>query len=122
MTHHVDDILGRLHGPQERRTQHLFDELDRESHDRESLTPPDAATLYPNPNDKGWPGTFLGVMETTRRVALQGRYQPQRLFFVEWDVGRSFVSNAGNVEGTSENRLSSLVRLGITLGAQGRLR
>ncbi|MDG2240610.1 MAG: hypothetical protein P8L30_10435 [Longimicrobiales bacterium] len=53
MTHHVDDILGRLHGPQERRTQHLFDELDRESHDRESLTPPDAATLYPNPNDKG---------------------------------------------------------------------
>jgi hypothetical protein len=78
--------------------------------------------LYPNPNDKGLPGTFLGVMETTRRVALQGRYQPQRLFFVEWDVGRSFVSNAGNVEGTSENRLSYLVRLGITLGAQGRLR
>jgi hypothetical protein len=47
MTHHVDDILGRLRGPQGCRTQHLLDELNRESHDRESLTPPDAATLYP---------------------------------------------------------------------------
>ena len=61
------------------------------------------------------PGIFIGVKETTRRVALQGRYQPRREIFLEWDLGRSFISNAGHVDGSSEGRFSFLIRLGLTL-------
>ena len=60
------------------------------------------------------PGIFIGVKETTKRVALQGRYQPRSEFFVEWDMGRSFISNAGHVDGSSEGRFSFLLRLGLT--------
>jgi hypothetical protein len=60
------------------------------------------------------PGIFIGVKETTKRVALQGRYQPRREVFVEWDLGRSFISNAGNIDGLSEGRFSFLIRLGLT--------
>ncbi len=61
------------------------------------------------------PGIFLGVKETTKRVAVQGRYQPRGEVFVEWDLGRSFISNAGHVRGSSEGRFSFLMRLGLTL-------
>jgi hypothetical protein len=61
------------------------------------------------------PGLFLGVMETTKRVALQGRYQPRRELFLDWDLGRSFISNAGNVDGESEGRFSFSLRFGLTL-------
>jgi hypothetical protein len=61
------------------------------------------------------PGFFLGVMETTKRVALQGRYQPRAEFFLDWDVGRSFISNAGHVQGESEGRFSFSLRFGLTL-------
>ena len=60
------------------------------------------------------PGIFQGVLETTKRVALQGRYQPRSEVFLEWDLGRSFVSNAGHLDGTSEGRFSFLMRLGLT--------
>lgn len=60
------------------------------------------------------PGIFHGTMETTVRVALQGRYQPRREVFVEWDLGRSFVGNAGHVDGADEQRFSYLVRLVVT--------
>ena len=67
------------------------------------------------------PGIFLGVLETTKRVlettkrvALQGRYQPRREIFLEWDLGRSFISNAGHVQGSSEGRFTFLMRLGLT--------
>lgn len=65
------------------------------------------------------PGIFQGVTETTKRVAVQGRYQPRREAFLEWDVGRSFISNADHVPGVSEQRLSLLVRLGLTFGWSG---
>ena len=61
------------------------------------------------------PGIFIGVKETTRRVAVQGRYQPRREVFLEWDLGRSFISNAGHMEGASEGRFSFLLRFGLTL-------
>ena len=61
------------------------------------------------------PGIFLGVMETTKRVAVQGRYQPRREVFLEWDLGRSFISNAGHVDGSSEGRFSFSLRFGLTL-------
>ena len=60
------------------------------------------------------PGIFIGVLETTKRVALQGRYQPRSEVFLEWDLGRSFISNAGHVDGSSEGRFSFLMRLGLT--------
>ena len=61
-----------------------------------------------------FPGIFLGVKETTKRVGVQGRYQPRSEVFLEWDLGRSFVSNAGHVDGSSEGRFSFLMRLGLT--------
>lgn len=73
---------------------------------------------FPDPYH-GLPANFIGVLETTRRVAIQGRYQPRRQFFVEWDVGRSFISNAGHVDGASESRLSYLIRLEVALGVRG---
>ena len=66
------------------------------------------------PRQADIPGIFIGVMETTKRVAVQGRYQPRSWAFLEWDLGRSFVSNAGHVDDSSEGRFSFLVRLGLT--------
>ncbi len=60
------------------------------------------------------PGIFFGVMETTMRLALQGRYQPRSEVFLEWDLGRSFIANADHVDGSSEGRFSFLIRLGLT--------
>ena len=60
------------------------------------------------------PGIFIGVKETTKRIALQGRYQPRSEVFVEWDLGRSFVSSAGHVDGSTEGRFSFLMSLGLT--------
>ena len=68
----------------------------------------------PDPPQLGLPGIFHGVLETTKRVAVQGRYQPRREAFLEWDIGRSFISDPGHVNGPSEGRFSVLVRLGIT--------
>ncbi len=63
----------------------------------------------------GLPGIFHGVLETTKRVALQGRYQPRSEVFLEWDLGRSFISDAGHDPGFSEGLFSLLVRFGLTL-------
>jgi hypothetical protein len=60
------------------------------------------------------PGIFHGVKETTKRVAVQGRYQPRSWVFAEWDLGRSFISNAGHVDSSSEGRFSFFVSLGLT--------
>ena len=60
------------------------------------------------------PGIFIGVMETTKRVAVQGRYQPRSWVFLEWDLGRSFISNAGHLDGSSEGRFSFFLGLGLT--------
>ena len=61
------------------------------------------------------PGIFHGVKETTKRVAVQGRYQPRREVFLEWDLGRSFISIAGHMDGSSESRFSFSLRFGLTL-------
>jgi hypothetical protein len=62
----------------------------------------------------GKPGIFHGVLETTNRLALQGRYQPWSHAFVEWDVGHGWISNAGHEDGRSEGRFSFLVYLNLT--------
>lgn len=61
------------------------------------------------------PGIFHGVMETTKRVGIQGRLQPRREVFIEWDAGHSFISNAGHVDGASEHRFSFELRFAATL-------
>ena len=63
------------------------------------------------------PGIFHGVLETTKRVGVQGRFQPRRELFIEWDAGRSFITNAGHVGGLSEQRFSFLLRLAFTFEA-----
>jgi hypothetical protein len=60
------------------------------------------------------PGIFHGVKETTKRVAVQGRYQARSWVFLDWDLGRSFISNAGHVPDLSEGRFSFFVSLGLT--------
>ena len=72
--------------------------------------------FQPRPVDPPLPGIFHGVLETTRRLAVQGRYQPFREVFLEWDLGQNFISNAGNVDGLSESRFSFSLRFGLTLG------
>ena len=47
-------------------------------------------------------------------MAVQGRCQPRTEVFLEWYLGRSFISNVGHVEGSSEGRFSFLIRLGLT--------
>jgi hypothetical protein len=59
------------------------------------------------------PGIFHGVLETTKRVALQGRYQPRSEVYLEWDLGRGFISDAGHVDGSSEGRFSLFLRFGL---------
>ena len=71
--------------------------------------------LPPRDEQLALPGIFHGVLETTKRVALQGSYQPRREVFLEWDLGRSFISNAGHVDGSSEGRFSFSLRFGLTL-------
>ena len=63
---------------------------------------------------RGLRGMFQGVLERTTRAALQGRWQPVRAAFVDWDVGASRIRNAGHVRGKSETRFSYLARLGLT--------
>jgi hypothetical protein len=46
-------------------------------------------------------------------VALQGRYQPRSEVYLEWDLGRSFISDAGHVDGSSEGRFSLFLRFGL---------
>jgi hypothetical protein len=75
----------------------------------------------PREENRVMPGLFHGVLETTTRIAVQGHFQPRRQFFIEWDVGRSFISNAGHIVGTSEQRFSLEIRAALTfeVGLEG---
>jgi hypothetical protein len=58
------------------------------------------------------PNLFLGVKETTVRVALRGRYQPVRYFWIEWDLGRNVVRDAEHVTGNDRESFEGVVRAG----------
>ncbi len=58
---------------------------------------------------------FLGVKETTYRLGLRGRYQPNRFFWVSWDLGRNFVRNARHVEGEDISEFVALGEIGFKL-------
>lgn len=63
------------------------------------------------------PTLFVGVKETTYRVALQGHYQPFQFangdVWVDWDVGEDFIRNAGHVVGVRDNKFEALGRIGV---------
>ncbi len=61
------------------------------------------------------PNLFLGVKETTVRVALRGRYQPTPFFWIEWDLGRNIVRDAAHVPGDDVESFEGVVRLGAIL-------
>ncbi len=58
---------------------------------------------------------FLGVRENTTRLALAGRYQPTRSWFLDWDGGLNFVTNANHVVGNKISEFQGVVRFGVTL-------
>jgi len=65
------------------------------------------------------PSLFLGVKETTRRVALAGRYDPTPHFFVDWDGGINFITNANHQAGRGLTQFAGVARLGVTWSAPG---
>jgi uncharacterized membrane protein YbhN (UPF0104 family) len=62
------------------------------------------------------PALFLGVRETTFRAGLRGRYQPNRHFWLGWDLGENFVRNALHVAGESVTEFTAVAEIGGTVG------
>ena len=60
------------------------------------------------------PTIFLGTRERTVRLAVQGRYQPRRYVWFEFDFGQNFVRNAGHVEGQERDGVAATASLGLT--------
>lgn len=56
---------------------------------------------------------FLGETETTRRLALRGRYQPRREVWVAWDLGLNDVTSPGHAAGESETGFEGAVEIGF---------
>jgi hypothetical protein len=63
----------------------------------------------------GRPAIFLGVTETTIRLALRGRYQPLRALWLEWDVGPSVVRDRGHVTGVRGTDFEGVGSIGLRL-------
>jgi uncharacterized membrane protein YbhN (UPF0104 family) len=61
------------------------------------------------------PSLFLGVVETTLRLGLRGRYQPLRHFWLGWDLGENFVRNARSVEDDSVTEFTAVIEIGGTV-------
>ena len=59
------------------------------------------------------PSFLLGGVETTSRVMLQGHYQPTTTFFLEWDAGANFVTDADHQPGQKVTEFSGVFRLGL---------
>jgi hypothetical protein len=70
------------------------------------LLPPDSIFL-------GGPALFLGVVQRTYRLALQGRYQPIRQVWFRWDVGHDVLRNADHVTGRNASRFAALGEVGV---------
>lgn len=70
-------------------------------------------------NFLGRPDFLLGTSETTTRLALRGRYQPSRYFYLEWDAGENFVTDREHVEGDDVTEFSAVARFAVTLELPG---
>lgn len=65
--------------------------------------------------------SFLqGTPERMVRLALAGRYQPNRRVATEWDAGWNRVTNVGHVRGKTATEFQGTVRVGITWSAPNR--
>ena len=67
----------------------------------------------PYPEFLASPNLFLGTRETTLRIGLRGRYQPQSRFWLGWDAGPNIISNRGNQPGADETTFSAAVEAGL---------
>ena len=61
------------------------------------------------------PTLFLGVRETTYRIGLSGRYQPNRFFWITWDVGENFIRNARHIAGRNVAEFSAAAGVGARI-------
>ncbi len=61
------------------------------------------------------PALFLGVKQTTYRIGLRGRFQPNRYVWFAWEVGENFVRNRDHVTGDNGSEFSAIAQLGITV-------
>lgn len=66
------------------------------------------------------PSLFLGVTETTYRLGLRGRYQPNRFFWVAWDAGQNFVTNARHSPGNDISEFQAVAKVGVSIELPGR--
>jgi hypothetical protein len=68
------------------------------------------------------PTLLLGTPEKVSRVALRGRYQPTRHFWVNWDVGPNTVRNLGHGPGIRDSKFVMLGQVGLRLDVGPRRR
>lgn len=61
------------------------------------------------------PALFLGVKETTVRLGLRGRFQPNRFVHVSWDVGENFIQDAQHVRGRDVSDFTAVLEAGFML-------
>lgn len=61
------------------------------------------------------PALFLGVKETTVRLGLRGRFQPNRFVHVTWDVGENLIHDAQHLPGRGISDFTAVVEAGVTL-------
>jgi hypothetical protein len=71
--------------------------------------------IAPPPTFVSEPTLFIGQRETTFRLALQGRYQWQRLVWLTWDLGQNFVRNSDHTTGRNVSTFSAAAALGLRL-------
>lgn len=126
------DYLGRGLGPNFADYDHLVATLDFFPRIRGLQLTPAVEVLrqgegdfrVPFPGDSVLrisPSLFLGVVETTWRAALRGRYQPRRAFWISWDVGPDWIRNAGHLTGVRQSKFVALVSAGARLEFGGRV-
>jgi hypothetical protein len=56
---------------------------------------------------------FVGVRETTLRLGLEGRYDPDNVMSIGWDIGMSRIRNAAHREGRQLTELTGSIRAGL---------
>ncbi|MEK7401139.1 MAG: hypothetical protein AABZ80_02130 [Gemmatimonadota bacterium] len=61
-----------------------------------------------------------GIAERTTRLALAGRYQPNRRVFAEWDAGANLVRNADHVAGLDRTEFSAMLHVGAMWSSPSR--
>jgi hypothetical protein len=67
------------------------------------------------PEFRASPPIFLGTVEQTYRLALAGRYEPNRYLWLTWDLGQNFLRNALHVAGVTGSEFSANAAVGFTL-------